>query len=49
MTDSDKKRKILDAVKAKLDEPHVPNNVNGKLIVELKDGGVMDKKIEAKL
>ena len=49
MTDSDKKRKILEAVKAKLDDPKVPNDVNGKLIVELKEGGVMDKKIEAKL
>ena len=49
MTDSEKKRKILEAVKAKLDDPKVPNDVNGKLIIELKEGGVMDKKIEAKL
>jgi hypothetical protein len=43
---TEKAEKILSAIREKLLNPSVPNNVTGKIEVNLKDGGIVDNKVQ---
>ena len=48
MTDVEKKKAIHDAVEEKISKAILDNHGNATLTVEIKNGGVMDKKIEVR-
>jgi len=48
MTDNEKKKAIHDAVEEKISQTVLDNKGNATLTIEIKSGGVMDKKLMVK-